>query len=385
MTKPTVPGPAVSFADILDIYTLQSSERRAKDSKYFPLRPSSAGKCGRRLAYDLANFRGLRNDASEVFQPNVTRLLDLGHVVESHLLKQFYYAFKEADQGMEIRYQQQNVSFFKLPHTGELIEGSIDAVFISPKWKAVIDVKSAKDGWSSYFKSKWSEKVETFRKSPHTEEIGANCFYIDNIDAYLEEDNDTSFRSNVLQLNLYFWSDCGFLRTRGVEFCSLLYYSKNSSEVREVRFRPSQNLAKYVKDKFLEVHEAVDGKGKPELVEKEFVLGSFDCAFCPYAQMCHPEEDSKKAYFATWPKKKWPKDVDRIPEHEELVSLHEQYAAADDASKKKEDIEKKLIKILDKHKISKVKFSEDAIFEVKRLKTGGVGGGPRKVLRRGKI
>lgn len=384
--KNNIPGPAVSFADILNHYTYESSKERAGDNKYFPLRPSSAGKCGRRLAYDLANYTGLRNDEGEIFEPNVTRLLDLGHSVESHLLKQFYYAFKQADSGMEIKYQQQNMSFFTLPHSGKFLEGSIDAVFVSPKWKCVVDVKSAKDSWSSYYKSKWAEKVEKFRASKYTEEIGENCFYIDNIDKFLEEDNDSSFRANVLQLNFYFNSDCGFLRKRGVTFCSLLYYSKNSSEVREVRFRPSVNLYKYVKDKFLEVDQAVCRDKKPELVEKEYTLGSFDCAFCPYAKACHGEKvDAKKEYFASWPKKSWPKDVDRLKEHDELVALHDEYKAAQDSIEKKDELEKKIIKILDKHNIRKVKFDKDAIYEVKHLKTGGVGGGPRRVLRRSKM
>lgn len=383
--KATPLGPAVSLPAILDLYTKQISEKNAK-SKYFPLRPSSAGKCARRLAYELANFRGKRDDPPEVFEPNVKRLLALGNSVEYHLLGEFYSAFKEADSGMDIRWKQQSLTFFNLPHTGELIEGSLDAVFVAPKWKCVIDVKSTKDNWSSFYKSKWTEKIEEFRKDPLVTEIDESSFYIDDIDAYVKTCNDDSFKSNMLQLNFYFNSDCGFLRKRGVTFCSLLYYSKNSSEVREIRFRPSIGQYEYVKNKFLSVADAVDGQNNPELAPKEATLGSFTCAFCPYAKLCWGDDvDSKKEYFASWPKKSWPKDVDRIPEHDELVALHDEYAKATDSSGKLTELEQKIIKLLDKNNIRKVKFNEHAIYEVKHLKTGGVGGGARRVLRRTKV
>lgn len=378
-------GPKVSLPAILDLYTKQISE---KDSgkKFFPLRPSSAGKCERRLAYELSNFRGVRNDPPEVFEPNVKRLLDLGHQVESHLLYHFKNAFKEADSGIEIRYQQQVLTFFRLPETNELIEGSLDAVFISPKFKCVIDVKSSKDGWSSYYKSKWAEKIEEFRKDPNVTEIDEHSFYIDNIDKYLEGCNDDSFRSNMLQLNMYYNSECNFLKTRGVEFCSLIYYSKNSSEVREVRFRPSATQYEYVKQKFLKVAHEVDVNKSVEGTKKEAVLGSFTCAFCPFSKQCWGEDvEASKEYFATWPKKTWPKDVERIPEHDKLVALHEQYKDAQTAEKTKQKLEEEIIKLLDINKIRKVKFDSDNIYEVKHLKTGGVGGGGRRVLRRGKI
>lgn len=382
--KTKIPGPQASFAEILDHYTREASKERA--SNYFPLRPSSAGKCERRLAYDLANFRGIRSDEPEIFEPHVTRLLDLGHFVESHLLKQFYYAFKQADSGLQIKYKQQTLGFFNLPHADEYIEGSLDAVFVSPKWKAVIDVKSAKDNWSTYFKTKWKQKIEEFRKDPLVTEIDDNSFYIDDIEAYRKTCKDASFLSNMLQLNMYFNSECGFLRDRGVSFCSLIYYSKNSSEVREVRFKPSKETYQYVKDKFLRVSEAVDLHKDPERVEKEFALGSFSCAFCPYSKECWGDKvDSKKEYFKTWPKKKWPKDADRLAEEKELRSYLETIQEANSKIEEKKAAEQEIIKILDKRKVSKIRFDENNIYEVKQLKTGGVGGGPRRVLRRGKL
>lgn len=384
MSKPDIPGPPVSFAAILDHYTTESSKDRA--NFYFPLRPSSAGKCERRLAYELANYRGLRSDAPEVFEPNVTRLLDLGSYVESHLLKQFAFAFKAADSGLAIKYQQQNMTFFKLPHAEELIEGSIDAVFVSPKYKAVIDVKSSKDGWSTYFKSKWKEKIESFRKDPLVTEIDDNSFYIDDIDAYRASCTDASLLSNILQLNFYFHSDCGFLRKRGITFASLIYYSKNDSEVREIRFKPSKQSYEYVKEKFLKVSEAVDLHKDPKQTKKEYALGSFSCAFCPFSKECWGEKaDSKKEYFATWPKKRWPTDVDRLKEESQLRSLIEIIKAADEATEKKQQAEQEIIKILDERKVSKIKFDDNNIYEVKQFKTGGVGGGPRRALKRGKL
>jgi len=382
--KNNILGPPVSFSEILDTYTKQSSEKRAKP--YFPLRPSSAGKCERRLAYDLANFRGLREDPQEVFEPNVTRLLDLGNYVENHLLKQYRFAFSEADAGLQIKYGQQTLTFFKLPHAEELIEGSLDAVFVSPKYKAVIDVKSTKDGFSTAYKTKWKEKVEDFRKDPLVEEIDENSFYIDDLEAYRKTCKDASFLSNALQLNFYYNSECGFLRDRGVTFASLIYYNKNTSEVREVRFKPNKKTYEYVKDKFLRVSEAVDLHQDPERANKEFALGSFSCAFCPFSNECWGDNvDSKKEYFKTWPKKRWPKDVDRITEKKELVALLETIKNADAALEEKKKAEEEMVKILDKRKVGKIRFNENDIYEVKQLKTGGVGGGPRRVIRRSKL
>ena len=383
MSKSEILGPPASLASILDHYTVENSKQFQK--YWFPLRPSSAGKCERQLAYELANFRGLREDLQEAMDPSVTRLLDLGSYVENHLLKQFKFAFSQADSGLQIKYQQQTVSFFKLPHADEFIEGSLDAVFVSPKWKALIDVKSTKDGWSTYYKSKWQEKAETFRKDPLVQEIDENSFYIENIEAYRKTCSDSSFLSNMLQLNFYFHSTCEFLPLRGITFCSLLYYNKNSSEVREVRFKPNKETFEYVKEKFLRVSEAVDLHKDPEQTTKEHNLGSFACAFCPFSNVCWgAETDSKKEYFKTWPPKRWPKDADRLKEEQELRALLQQINDADAVISKRQKAEEDMIKILDKAKVSKIRFSEHEIFEVKKLKTGGVGGGPRRVLRRSK-
>lgn len=384
MSKPKILGPEVSLAEILDHYTTENSKGRS--GFYFPLRPSSAGKCERRLAYELANFRGLRSDEAEVFEPHVTRLLDLGHYVETHLLKQYRYAFNQADAGMQTKYQQQTLSFFKLPHAEEFIEGSLDAVFVSPKWKALIDVKSTKDSWSSYFKSKWSEKIAAFKKDQLVTEIDESSFYIDDIEAYRQSCKDASFLSNMLQLNFYFHSTCKFLPLRGITFCSLLYYNKNTSEVREVRFKPNKESYEYVKEKFLRVSEAVDLHKDPERTEKEFALGSFSCAFCPFANECWGDKiDSKKEYFKTWPKKRWPKDVDRLAEETELRELLATIQKADAALEEKQVAEEEMVKLLDKRGVSKIRFDENNVYEVKQLKTGGVGGGPRRVIRRGKV
>ena len=384
MSKTKILGPKVSFAAILDHYTQEASKERA--GYFFPIRPSASGKCSRRLAYELANYRGLRKDEPEVFPPNVTRLLDLGHKIEDHLLRQFYFAFKQADQDMQIKYKQQTLSFFKLPHAEEFIEGSLDAVFVSPKWKSLIDVKSSKDGWSTYFKTKWKEKIKSFEKDPLVTSIDENSFYIDDIEAYRKTSDDASFLANMLQLNFYFHSECKFAEHRGLEFCSLIYYSKNDSEVREVRFKPNRKTYEYVKEKFLAVSEAVDKHKDPTRVEKEFALGSFSCAFCPFSKDCWGEDvDSKKEYFKTWPKKRWPKDVDRLAEENQLRELLEIIKTADEANNEKDRAEQEMVKILDKRQVGKIRFDDDNIYEVKQLKTGGVGGGPRRVIRRGKL
>jgi len=149
-------GPPAGYIEMLDHLTTERIKTdAAKPSKYMPLRPSSSGKCTRELAYELMEFRGKVSYEKKLREPAVDRLLKLGHTIETHLFWQFQDAFKRADKDMQIRYKQQSLSFFKLPDTGELIEGNIDGVFLSPKFGVLVDSKSKKDKFSRFFKTDW--------------------------------------------------------------------------------------------------------------------------------------------------------------------------------------------------------------------------------------
>lgn len=384
--KSNIPGPSVSIASIIDHYTEVKNETSTYRS--MPLRPSAAGKCARALAYELMEFRGKLEPIKEKQSADVTRIFSLGHSVETHLLWQAKDAFKAAEDKIKVKYQQQTMSFFKLPLTGELIQGQIDAVFEHDAWVATVDVKSKKDGWDKAYSSRWQEADAGFDKDPLVTRIDDRGVYIPDLDAYIQKHKhaDPFFCDNLYQLNFYYWSECGFLRHRSSEFCSLLYYNKNSSAIREVRFKPSEAVAEYVKQKYLRVSQAVDGAGDPTLVEKESSLGSSRCAYCKFKEMCWDmtEYKVKKEYFKTLPPKRWPKRMSELSNTERLKTLFELFQKKERTQVEIDSVEREIITELANRNINKIELDDGDVFEVKSLSSGGKGDGKRQVLRRGK-
>jgi CRISPR/Cas system-associated exonuclease Cas4 (RecB family) len=134
-----------------------------------------------------------------------------------------------------------------------------------------------------------------------------------------------------------------------------------------------------VREKFNRVAKTVETTNSVEGLKKEHVLGSMKCGFCRFKSQCWPSDDALKAYFQTMPKKHWSKDIDRLPRdlQDQLLPLFEQYHTYQLIPKQLEKIERDIVKILDEHKIYKVKLNKDQIYQIKRLKDG-------MVLRRSK-
>ncbi len=144
--------------------------------------------------------------------------------------------------------------------------------------------------------------------------------------------------------------------------------------MREVRFRPSLELYNNVRQKFQTALNAVAG-GDPEKAPRDFTLGSSKCAFCPYSKQCW-QTDSKKAYFKTFPPKKWPVDVDLA-----LSPLFEQYEAGLKEQDKLEQVEAEIVKQLVAAGIEKARLPNGHIYVVKELQSPY----RRMVLRKGKL
>ena len=386
MPDQKVLGPAAGYIEMLDHFTNDRLKEAAeKPSSYNPLRPSSAGKCTRELGYELMEFRGKAKYPRELKNPATDRLLKLGHSIEYHLLRQFEDAFRRADKDIRIKYKQQVLSFFKLPN-GDRIEGSIDATFISPRWGVVIDVKSKKDKFSRAFKTHWEETAEKLAENEFVSKFGAECFYVENLKGFLANLRDPFWAMNFYQLNFYFFDEHSFLRNRGVDHAALIYYCKNDSRVREIRFKPCEDTYNQTKDKFIKVSNLVDAD-KVEELEKDFTLGSIKCAFCPFSKKCWGSKDSLQAYFDTFPNKRWPKKTSsfRSKESLQLETHYDILKKADKTARDRDEAEKAIIKIMDEGKIKKIRFEDGSIYELKSFKTGGVGGGPRMALRKGKL
>jgi len=353
-------GPEVGYTDLLDYHTSQKLLKESEDGrKNTPLRPSAAGKCSRELAYEFAEFRGKAKYEKKGMEPSVHRLLNLGHSIEFNILNQF----KDVE-GFELKYAQQVLSFFPL-NDKEWVEGSLDRCFYVGDHKAVIDIKSKGDKYSSYNKSRWDDDNEKLSKLQSCARITDTMFWVDNLDAFLGELDDPFLASNFYQLNMY--ANAQFLKERGVDHAAIIQYNKNDSRIREIRFRPSSTVYEAVKEKFKNVAATIDGGGSPEEIRRDYALGSIKCAFCSFNKQCHPGEDGLKAYFKTWPKKKWPEQA--TPQLEELKTRYEEVS---NSKKELERIEKLWAMQMIEDDIQKAEFQDGSVYEVKTLKGEGL-------------
>lgn len=378
-------GPPAGYCEMLDHFTVEIAKKEALKPPKNPLRPSSAGKCTRELAFEYARFKGILDLHVPPESAEVQRIFKMGHAVESHLKWEFRKAFDEAGGDYSLRYGQQVVRIMKL-QDGSFIEGSVDDVFYSTSFKALVDYKSKKDKFSHHRKSKWDEDNDYYRE--HAHEFAPSCFWIDDLNNFMKKFkyDDPFTANNIYQLNLYFHDAHNFFQEVGVDHCVLIYKNKNDSRVRELRFRPSKMIFNEVIKKFTLAEKAVIEAKNPLDAPKDFALGSVKCAFCNFRDFCHPEADTKKEYFATLDKKHFAKNLRNLPKDtvDGLNELYSKYTAAIAASEDKDSLEEQIITLLENNKCWKIRFEDGNIFKIKRYKTGGPKGGPRTVLKRDK-
>lgn len=366
-------GPAFGYAAALDHLTSEHIKKQREDGTEFqktPIRPSAAGHCERELAYALMEFRGLAKYDKPLNSPELHRVFGLGHSIEYHLLREMETQFKNL---FSVKYKQQSLSFLYLESQvdskfSQWVEGSTDFVLWSEKHRAIGDVKSKKAKFSSYRDSDWEETNDKFERLATMQKIDEACYYIDDLPAFLREYPDPFLRANFLQLNLYALNP--FIAERGIDHAFLIFYNKATSELRELRFRPSKELYDYVLQKFSNAFSAVE-KIDPEMAKKEFALGSMKCAFCSYRETCWPESDPLKTYFKTLPPKRWPRDTNRLPEDlaEAIENAYEAYKSAAAAASNMTLTEEELTNLLVDNKLDKIRFADGEIYEVRLYKS----------------
>ena len=380
-------GPTKSYCDMIDTAMLKNEAERT--TKYYPLRPSAAGYCSRRLAYDLMDYHGYATYEKEIKRADTLRLLNLGHSIEFSALRNM-----ESLEGFDLRYKQQVLSMFRLDPTtpnepGRLIEGSLDVVMWSEEHKGLLDVKSVGDRHSSAFSSKWDEMLDKYSNMKSLQVFGEpnekgiyNAFYADDLDSFLTELNGDFLSDNLYQLNLY--ACAPFLVERGIDHAIVYRYCKNNSKHMEIRFRPSQGVFQRTFEKFNSINQAVHAR-TPEVVPKDSFLGSFRCAYCPFKSNCWgADADATKAWFATFPEKLWPIRLYELANPnaaQQLGSLFGTYLAAKEQGEKASQEEEKILAILTEEKITKIQLDNKQIYEVKFLKSPK----PHFELRRGKL
>lgn len=368
----------------MDILNHQTEEKikadLAKPPTYNPIRPSAAGSCTRELAFKCMEFTGKAKYEKEPYTPETHRIFSLGHSVEWNIIKQFE---ELTGEFFKVQYKQQSLSFIKYPSiTDETIdawlEGSMDLAFFSDKWKCVADIKSKKDKYSAYFKTNWDETTAKLNEMSSVETLSESAFWVSDLKAFLAELNDPFFAANFLQLNLY--ANSKFLQDRGVDHACIIQYNKNDSRLREVRFKPCPELYQAVLDKFL---TAVDAArlGAPEKAPKDYMLGSIKCAFCDYKNQCW-DENALKAYFETFPAKHWPKDTSKLgATGKKLEKAYVRYKQGAAEVVEAEQAEAEIIKLLLDQGVTKVRFEDEYIYEVKQYKSPR----PHFKLKRSKI
>jgi len=384
-------GPSISYVDLLDHETYQASIKEEESveetgGSYNPLRPSSAGKCTRELAYGLMEYTKQKYYPKDIRDPNVTRLLNIGHFVEDHLIGHFR---KYIPQHFRVRYPQQSVYGFTVesvdkPELNHLVEGSLDWCFWSKEHRGLIDAKSKKDKFHRYFKTDWDATDDKLSNMESVEPIGNSTqgYWIENIDDFIVELNDPFFEANFWQLNFYANTD--WAKKVGIDHASIIQYNKNDSRIREIRFKPSVKLYERTNTKFQSAFDAAT-KGRPQDAKRDFMFGSIKCAFCSYNKDCWSKgKDAKGEYFKThFPKKKWPLDTEKVDKDigEEIESLYDDYKESESAKKTGKKSEGAILKLMLDLGCSKIRFKDGRVYESKLLKSPH----PHYVLRRTKL
>lgn len=252
-----------------------------------PIRPSGAGDCARAIYFKLLQYSGKAKFKLENMSGEQTLLFDLGHAIESHLIRNIRQYFKAA----EVRFTQQVLDFGTIEAVNDSrlsqhFEGSIDLCLYSEEHKCVIDVKSKGDHYDFRArKSAWDAYNDKLNGMKSVERISDRTFWVDDLDAFLIELDDPFFRANFIQLNLYANSD--FLKDRGVDHGAIVQYQKNKSKLREIRFRPSEKLYKETIKKMKNIVKAVD-ENKPELAPQEYEPGSYRSRYCDFCKVKTP-------------------------------------------------------------------------------------------------
>ena len=315
----TIPGPKVGWTDLLDHRAMEDiKEDAARRRGAFPLRPSSAGQCARKLGYELQEYQaGKPLYEGEQKSPATRRLLNLGYHVERAVV----WDMKLLKGFAKAKYLQQVVTIMQIKD-GPLIEGSLDLVLKADGTVCLMDVKSAKDKFDRFYATKWDATLAKFGENPHVVTLSDTAFFIKDLPAFMKEHNDPFLNDNLYQLNLYGCTD--FAKERNVDHCSIYKYNKNDSRHYELRWAPCEATSELVKEKFERVYTTLK-EGKPKDIARDYGLGNIKCAFCPYNGDCwgKDKEAIKKEFYRTLPKKRWPKDTDRLDSGAELEdSVH---------------------------------------------------------------
>jgi hypothetical protein len=269
-------GPPQAYVDLLDAVLEAEAEKEITGPRQWnPLRPSNAGKCPRKLALELAEYRLGWKYTAKPLPPTTKRLFRLGSAVEWEAIKDF-----QKVPGYSVRYKQQVVDSFEIARgkpdlKPERLEGSLDWVLMSKDFACVMDAKSRKDKFINKWMTTWKADLKALKELESVVTLSANAIWIPDLKAFLDEYGwHETLSENVLQLNVYACSD--FCTSRGIDHAAIYRYNKNTSEHFEARFKPSPEVLALTKAKFDRISIAVDQE-RPEDIAPEHAPGWSFC------------------------------------------------------------------------------------------------------------
>lgn len=191
----------------------------------FPLRPSSALKSKRDLYYGLINYYKPGSIPVTAIEGRSCMLLNLGHVIEKHLIENIERAYK-------LPFKNERVVFGSVTTAkGESIElgGEFDFVMDIEGELVLCDSKSSAD-------------------YPFKGELPKN--------------------EHIAQINLYLHS--AWAQEKDIKRAIIWYYNKNNSELKTREFYYDKTLALKTIARFQEVYDAYE---KGEIPKREHILG----------------------------------------------------------------------------------------------------------------
>ena len=366
-------GPKLPYVTLLD----EVFRQRPAKEPYFPIRPSAAGYCERKLGFDLHEFLGYKKYVKPPLSPETQRIFDMGNAVERHALG-YFHDLKLVDPAARIKYKQQVVTYLELDdvkgHEGGVVEGSTDLIVYMTDSKCVADVKSKKDKFSKSHKSDWDETIERLAQMKSTRQMQnkdgtlAPEFWVEDLEAFIDELWDPFFADNFYQLNAYALTE--FFRERGVDHGLLYRYCKNDSRHLGIRFKPSLAVDKYVKNKFTRVWKTIAAGKKPDALRREYALGSMRCGFCDYAKYCWKGQDTKRAFFKTLKgEPRYARPLTELGISSKVGDMAQDVVDYKGSAKSSKAVEEKVVAAMLDRDIQRMRLSSGQVVELKFLKS----------------
>jgi CRISPR/Cas system-associated exonuclease Cas4 (RecB family) len=192
-----------------------------------PFRLSSAGKCARRLAYELHYPEEL-----PAVEPRVVAIFELGSLIHDWMREKLKNLYGEGFHSIEKAVELEVEPGFTVP-------GHIDGVLESAEGPLLLDIKSASDK---------SAQIMVNSGMPYD--------YRAQVNAYLE--------------------------ATGIRRGALVVYNKNTSEITTLPVDYDPVVVAEVRERFRKVR----GSTPKELPEREHEHDSFACRYCPFKGRC---------------------------------------------------------------------------------------------------